>query len=369
MRGAGRLFDGKSAKARDIALILDEDRFRIESPDCVLVRDGWCDDLRNENKNRRSANLLLSVAPDDPLRIELTDPVFVAEVKAYCPRLEARRAAPSGWWKPYFFWIGGAAASVLLIYFFVLPMLVSAVARIIPDSTREELGAKAEDIIIGSFARRGKLKQQDAVCANPAAMKEIDALVEHLGDGFKDGSPITSITVIRSKMANAFTLPGGRLIILSGLLDMADSPNGFAAVLAHEMGHAEHRHPMRLMISNAGVAAGLSLLLGDISGGTFIAGFGQMMISSSYSRDFEREADKTAVALMKKAGYNIAPMIPLFRKLEGQNEGKGFGPSFLQSHPGMAERIETLTKAGHEGGPAMSPDDWANIRTMCKKPV
>jgi predicted Zn-dependent protease len=158
------------------------------------------------------------------------------------------------------------------------------------------------------------------------------------------------------------------MLIFSGLIDMADDPNALAGVLAHELAHISHRHPSQLMVANAGIASVLSLLVGDVSGGTFMATMGKLVVGSAYSREFEREADQSGIEMMRSANFDIAPMIPLMEKLNKLTAGSTESIfALISSHPGGEERLELLRAAGKTGAQAMSPKTWAEVKGMCKE--
>jgi predicted Zn-dependent protease len=70
--------------------------------------------------------------------------------------------------------------------------------------------------------------------------------------------------------------------------------------------------------------------------------------------------------MMQAAGYDISPMIPLMKKIDAQGPPDKVGFSFISSHPGLEERLAMLAAAGNAGGPAMTADDWALVRNMCR---
>ncbi len=364
MSVAARLFDGKTAKAQPVLLTLAEDRLYVTAEDGTPVGDWALAELRDENRPPREDDLRLSLDHEEG-RIVVTDIAFVEQLRHLCPMLQKRRSAPAGWWRPYAFWGGGAVLSVVLIFTVILPLLAGQVARLLPMETREQIGSQATDFIVQSIARRGGTTPDAVTCSNPEAEAVLQKLVSLLQNEADADETVRNITVVKTKQANAFALPGGQLIIFSGLLDLADHPNGFTGVLAHEMAHVAHNHPTRLFVTNAGVATVFSVLLGDVTGGTFLATLGQMTLGSGYSRDFEREADQSAIERMQAAGLDVSPMAGLMQKV-GEQPGSESFLSFLDSHPGFEERVATLMAAGNNGGAALSEAEWAVLQGFCK---
>ncbi|MDR0564182.1 MAG: M48 family metallopeptidase, partial [Azoarcus sp.] len=121
------------------------------------------------------------------------------------------------------------------------------------------------------------------------------------------------------------------------------------AVLAHELGHLAKRHGIRQLIQTSVVAAFSAAWLGDISGAA--AAVSASLLSSSYSRDMEREADEYAAYLLKSQGKSPALLADALEKLEAfyrekQNQSKDDKTDkyldWLSSHPGTSERVQRL---------------------------
>lgn len=143
--------------------------------------------------------------------------------------------------------------------------------------------------------------------------------------------------IVRSDVANAFTLPGGNIVIFSGLIEMADTPEELAGVLGHEMGHAEKRHVVDRLIKEFGITAIGAILLGDKGG--MIGGLLQKAISTSFDRDQEREADDFALKTLVSCGINPKYFADFFDKLDKDSSGLDDGLEMISTHPDNGERI------------------------------
>ena len=145
---------------------------------------------------------------------------------------------------------------------------------------------------------------------------------------------------------NAFALPGGKVIIQSGLIDNAHSWDEVFGVLAHELAHVTQRHHLRGVINNVGIYALLVAFLGDISAiaGTVI-NLGGELGSLANSRKFELEADRVGMDYLVKAGMDTDGLITFFEVLKEKHGDKGEDAlSFLSTHPTTDDRIEILKK-------------------------
>jgi beta-barrel assembly-enhancing protease len=162
-------------------------------------------------------------------------------------------------------------------------------------------------------------------------------------------------------LVNAMALPGGRILIFRGLVDEAKSPDEVAGVLAHEIGHVEHRHVVVALLRRFGIG----LLIG--SGGT-AAEYGQALIESRYGRAAEREADDYSIEQLKKARISPAATAELFGRLSKDEPGMPGVFIYLASHPPSKERqrrFTEATKAMPAPVPALAPAEWQAIRAMC----
>ena len=160
---------------------------------------------------------------------------------------------------------------------------------------------------------------------------------------------------------NAFAVPGGYVVVNSGLIKAADSAEEVAGVLAHEVQHVEQRHTLKSLIQSLGWRGLLSLALGDVSGGV-VASAAANLGELKFSRDLESQADLGGLAALRKAGISPRGMLSFFTKLAKQD---GNGIPFLSSHPASAQRLRALQTAISRQGewPAAAlPYDWAAIK-------
>lgn len=160
---------------------------------------------------------------------------------------------------------------------------------------------------------------------------------------------------------NAFAMPGGYVVVYTGLLKAADNAEEVAGVLAHEVQHVERRHALRNLIHDLGWRALMALALGDASGSVWADAAGRL-IGLSYSRDLEREADLGGLKALRQAALPAGGMLSFFEKL-ARREGPGI--ALLASHPATEERLTSLRRAIAAQGPypAKAIDqDWARLR-------
>lgn len=144
-------------------------------------------------------------------------------------------------------------------------------------------------------------------------------------------------------VVNAFATLGGHVMLFQGLLEAVPDENALAMVIAHEVAHVRHRHP----IATAGRSAAMGfalMIVGADSGSQAVHSAisqGGTLTMLSFSRSQEEEADATALETLHRAYGHVAGADSFFR-LMLERAGSRNPPRFLSSHPLTAQRIETL---------------------------
>jgi predicted Zn-dependent protease len=147
------------------------------------------------------------------------------------------------------------------------------------------------------------------------------------------------------KTVNAAAIAGGRIMVYTGILPVAQSDAGLATILGHETGHVMAHHTAERLSQNelvdlAGAAAGAAGV-GDLT--MAVLGLGaQVGILLPYSRAQESEADHIGLLLMAKAGYDPRESVALWQRMSRATGGTGRGAEFLSTHPNPETRITNL---------------------------
>lgn len=214
--------------------------------------------------------------------------------------------------------------------------IVRGIANQVPISWEEKAGDK---LFTAVTAGKEIVKNDSLKAAFEASAKPL--LDEVRKKGFK-----VDIYFVKDGTINAFALPGGKVVIQSGLIENAKSWEEVMGVLAHELAHVTNRHHIRGIINNAGLYAILSAMFGDVSAlaGTF-ANMGGELASLANSRTFEYEADADGWSYLVDAKINPHGMVSFFEMLQKRQATLEQLPlSIISTHPDTKSRIEALEK-------------------------
>jgi Zn-dependent protease with chaperone function len=221
-----------------------------------------------------------------------------------------------------------------------LPALADDVAQRLPWEVDQMLGAHVEQMLgrIGFSASEVDEETRTALRARFDALREGLTFADSYRLEFRDW---------RGE-ANAVALPGGLVIVTDGLVKLLDEDE-VVAVLAHELGHQEHRHVLRMVMQSTSVALIASMALGDISGLAVLgAGVPVFLMNNHYSRDFEREADAFAFDLLRRHGHSPQAFASAMRKIKNRYGDDSGALAYLSSHPATDDRIAAAERAAGE---------------------
>jgi len=155
-----------------------------------------------------------------------------------------------------------------------------------------------------------------------------------------------------TRIANAFALPSGDILVTDRLVELAKKPEELDAILLHEIGHVVHRHGMRQIIQSSALTIILMLVIGDVGAveewTLALPGF---LLESNYSQGFETEADEYAFKRMIAMDRDPAYFGHMLGRITGegreaaedkavQDPGSEGWLRYLSSHPGSPARVE-----------------------------
>jgi Zn-dependent protease with chaperone function len=294
--------------------IVDEDRRML-----VLSRKGWA-----------GWRLVLEQPVDDSVRALLPK---AGRYGGWIDRVGLGKATLA---------LAGIAGAVLFVGYSAPAWL----APLVPASWERNLGTA----LVGDFG--------DNACRSPAAKQALEKMAHRIEPDAK--VPI-AMTLIDVGIFNAAALPGGQIVIFDGALEETKNPDAMAGVLAHEVAHVRRRHVTQALIRELGIGALIRLFAGGVGANA------EQLVSLSYTRANEAEADADAIAALGRAGIDPRPTAALFQKLDKQ-DGDFDTVEWLNSHPRSKERARLFAasyRPGRTYRPSLSAADYAAIRTAC----
>ena len=159
------------------------------------------------------------------------------------------------------------------------------------------------------------------------------------------------ILVDNKKIKNAWCMPGGKIAVYSGILDITKNNDGLASVMGHEIAHAVAKHSVerasRAMVFNVGtqifdIASGGKISQANRATGGGVGLLSQIGIFNPFNRKQESEADYLGLVFSSLSGYNIIETIKVWERMKEANKGKE-PPEFMSTHPSSSSRIKTIT--------------------------
>lgn len=284
-------------------------------------------------------------------------------LRARLEEVEARARASDS--RARLLWIGGLLVLCLLIGlgYFGVRRGAQASIDLVPLSADEKLGKLAFE----------NMDHEGPIVHDPVLLGAVRRIVDRLAATRPQDDFNYEVHIVDADLVNAFALPGGQVVVYTGLLRATNKPEQLAGVLAHEMAHVYERHGMRRIAQSIGVIGAVQLLFGDVSGIAAVAvQVLQLSTINAYSRDQEREADRDGVLIVAHADvdpYALADFFELLRKRESSLSGT---LSWLGTHPDLAERIATVRKLAaqqhvkHARGFAL---DWQAVLAHARNPT
>lgn len=155
-------------------------------------------------------------------------------------------------------------------------------------------------------------------------------------------------TLVEDKTVNAWCMPGGKIVVYTGILPIANGEAGLAAIMGHEVSHALANHGQQRMsagmLQQFGAVAGNVAIKDQQTLNIFNQAYGvgtQVGVMLPFSRSHETEADEIGLYLMAIAGYDPMEAAELWRRMKANSEGSA-PPEFLSTHPSSDTRIKNI---------------------------
>jgi Zn-dependent protease with chaperone function len=345
-------FDGTSSRRHAVTLGFGGE-LQIEADQGRLAAWPYAD-IRRADSPTGTLRLSCLTAPV-LARLEIRDAAVAAELIARCSRLDENGPGQRGIAR-IVGWSIAAAVSIVGVIWFGVPLAADRLTPLVPQAFERRLGGVADGQVRTLFG--GK------ICDNTAGQAAFTRLMTELREA-AGLDPSVQAAVLATPIPNAFALPGGKVYLLNGLLAKAENPDEIAGVLAHELGHLKHRDGTRNLIYNGGSSFLIGLLFGDITGSSALIFASRSLVTASYSREAEQNADTFSIEMMHKLGRPTKAMGELLFRITGKEADRG--SSILANHPLTEDRLARMTKEDRppSGPPLLTEAEWASLKAIC----
>jgi predicted Zn-dependent protease len=274
----------------------------------------------------------------------LNHPMLVNNPALAAQRKKVRARKRLAW--AMLFGVCGGVLALLLGLFLARDTMVRTAAKAVPVDWEIKAGDKLFEQVVATkrLVTDSNLNAQLKLITGP------------LLAGIKDNRYPLKFHIVEDATLNAFAMPGGNVVIHSGLLMAADSPEEVAGVLGHEIAHVTQRHSIRSILSSAGLFLVVQTLVGDVSGiVAVLANNSAFLLDRKFSRDFERESDNHGWDYLLAADIKPQGMIAFFTKMQEEEKRMrekmkeatsiDVDPGaleFLSTHPATEDRMKNL---------------------------
>jgi Zn-dependent protease with chaperone function len=301
--------------------------------------------------------LRLSCQSAPPLaRLEVRDTALAEALILRCPHLDDDAVGRRGV-TAIIGWSIAATVSIVAVIWFGLPLAADRLAPLVPPVLERRIGDASEKQISAIFG--------SSTCNGPAGGAAFNKLIKQISTAAGFTTPVRA-AVLDTPVPNAFALPGGKVFLFDGLLAKSNDPDEVAGVLAHELGHVMHRDNTRNMIYSGGTSFLIGLLFGDVTGSGALIFASRSLVTASYSREAEQNADDFSISVMHRLGRPTKPMGDLIFRVTGNQADKTL--SILANHPLTEDRLKHLSDENRpaSGPPLLNPAEWASLKAICK---
>lgn len=225
-----------------------------------------------------------------------------------------------------------------------------------PDEARERRAAfqRGVDNVLGSMGVPQLVLQYGGIDDEPEVNARMQAIFAPVAEKALLYRPDLryNISVLRSEVPNAFALPGGRTFITRGLIELLETDDEIAGVMAHELAHTIQSHGSKAFGRDLGLILFYDFVLDHVAEEEFeqaaeLARLSHALISTGYSRSAEAEADAFGVRLAAAAGYDPLSLASALRKIEAylqehSNPLEEEVPVYFRTHPLTSDRVHAI---------------------------
>jgi predicted Zn-dependent protease len=232
---------------------------------------------------------------------------------------------------------------VLVACVVVLVMSKNWLVKVASNSVPVDWEIKAGDALFEQFIKTKREIKDEEIGT------QLGKITSPLVAGIADDRYPLKFHIIEDSSLNAFAMPGGNVVLHTGLLLAADTPEEVAGVLAHEIAHVTRRHSIRNIVSSVGLSLVIQTVVGDASGliGVLTAN-SEFLLDRKFSRDFEREADEVGWDYLITSDIEPSGMVRFFERVREEDqktvssETAQGALAVVSTHPATKDRIDAV---------------------------
>lgn len=351
---SGFYYDGRTAHREAVRVGIAGETLRLIRADGSEKH--WPIAELRQSQGTQGDRLRLEFGAEPAESLVVEGPGLAQAIQALVPSANPALKPPRNPWR-------GIALMVLLLaamgaaYLLGAPLAARWLAPRVPIAWEQELGE----------AMVARLVRPERMCADSVAVAGVQAVLERvLGSGDRGGQTFR-LFVASDTVVNAFSAPGGIVVVNAGLVRAAATPEELAMVLAHEAQHILQRHSMRAVIREIPLRLALASF-GDGGMGS-AAAVGGTVGMLRYRRDDEREADVQGMLMLQRANVDAAAAAKFMRALAARGRDVPRYAAYLSSHPLSERRAAELERmargSSHAAVPLMDGVHWARVRNGC----
>ena len=269
--------------------------------------------------------------------------------------------------RKFLFYVGCGCCGFILPSCTTAPITERRQLSIIPES---KLNAQAAQIY-------EKVKEKEKMSDDIKSLNQIKEIGKKMEDSISEyfyrkklDDPTVNfdweyILIDNKKIRNAWCMPGGKIAVYTGMLEVTKNTNGLAAVMGHEVAHAVAKHSVerasRGMLLNTGTriidiaSGGVLSNINKTTGMNTVGLLAQLGIMNPFSRKQESEADYLGMIFSSLSGYDIRETVNIWKRMKEFNKGKA-PAEFMSTHPSADNRIKKL-------------NDWMNDVILDYPPI
>jgi predicted Zn-dependent protease len=224
-----------------------------------------------------------------------------------------------------------------------------AAAKLIPPETLREMGLQTWK----------RIRDQFPLSRHASLQRRLQGIGARVVRAAQDQPEAWEFTVFQGDQINAFAVPGGKVGFFEGMFAATKNDAQIGAVLGHEIGHLNAKHPEERIVASFAKQIGIAVVLaalraGDVDYANEIAGLlgagVEYGIIRPYSRRQELEADRLGVEYLARAGYPAEEAVAFWTHMMVLGRSRPQPPAFLSTHPSDEKRIEALRQVLGEVG-------------------